>query len=93
MQKVIDTVLQEPKTEYEKHSRWMNRMTTQFMTAPYARAKRIEIKYIGKLPEDCTGAGRKTCEKNGEHSIFNHSMDTYLAGSGGNGLPEGAIDE
>lgn len=52
----IDIVLPEPKTELEKHNRWMNRMTVQFKTAPYARAKKIEVTKL----HDCDECGEPT---------------------------------
>lgn len=42
-------------------------------------------------PEHCTGHGHIQCMRDGEHSWFNHSQDSFHA-SNTNNLPEGFIE-
>jgi hypothetical protein len=46
-------------------------------------------------PAHCTGAGHATCEKNGIHSFFNHSQDSYRDPKyqGLSNLPTGFVEE
>lgn len=41
--KVIDIVKPEPKTELEKWARWMNRIQTSVLTAPWSTRTKIEV--------------------------------------------------
>ena len=68
----IDIVKAEPKTEQEAFMRWANRIQSELLSMP-GYGRKIEIKYIDKI--NCTGRGRTICERQGEHSWFNHSMD------------------
>lgn len=86
--KAIDVVKPQPKTELESWRRWLNRMQSELLTMPHSRSKKIDVKYVDKLPSHCDGYGRRQCEKDGEHSWFNHAMDTYYTSSESN-LPPG----
>lgn len=70
----IDIVKAEPKTELEAFRRWVNRLRSEYLLTP-GIGKKIDIKYIDKIT--CDGDGRRYCEEQGEHSWFNHAMDTY----------------
>ena len=43
-------------------------------------------------PKNCTGFGQKYCLEQGEHSFFNHSMDSYYKHPELSNLPEGFIE-
>jgi len=71
-QKAIDIVNPEPRTELDA---WMLRMENNkaklWSMMPFR--KKIEIKQLGNV--NCHGEGRNICEKQGEHSWFNHAQD------------------
>lgn len=72
--KVIDIVKPKPKTELEAFNRWLNRMESELRSMP-GYGKRIIVKSTNEVT--CVGYGSRKCRKNGEHSWFNHAMDTY----------------
>lgn len=43
-------------------------------------------------PNNCTGRGHTTCLRQGEHSWFNHSMDSYFEHPELSNLPEGFVE-
>lgn len=85
--KTLDIVKPEPRTKLEAWERWLNHMQSQFLTMPMAVGKKIEVMHIEKIT--CTGHGRKDCERLGEHSWFNHAMDSYHSGNRESNLPTG----
>lgn len=87
--KVIDIVKPPARTSLEAHRRWKNRLQSELQSLPYYHKRKIEIIYIGSV--DCAGNGRRYCEEQGEHSWFNHSMDSYYANNASN-LPEGFVE-
>lgn len=44
-------------------------------------------------PRNCTGHGHAECMRQGEHSWFNHSMDSHYANPGLSNLPPGYIEQ
>ena len=46
MVKAVDIVKPEPKTALEDWQRWLNRMESEFRTAPWVKKKKIEVKQL-----------------------------------------------
>lgn len=44
-------------------------------------------------PNNCTGHGHYKCMSQGEHSSFNHTMDSYYAHPNLSNLPDGYIED
>lgn len=41
--KAIDIIKPEPKTEFEAHERWKNRLHSELATLSYSRRKKIKV--------------------------------------------------
>lgn len=71
-----------PNTELGVWRAWRDNVAAKFLSA---NGKKIEVKQVKDV--GCSGQGRKYCEEQGEHSWFNHTMDSNYGD-----LPMGFIE-
>jgi hypothetical protein len=75
-------------TVYQMSSRRANCIEAMPETEEQAIARRTkDWPEHDSDPANCTGHGHDECVRQGEHSWFNHSMDSYYKNPGSSNLP------